>query len=113
LKLVEIRSYRLRPGQGPAFARLFHDEALPLLRRFEIDVVAFGWAAEDSETAFLIRSFTDRAERETRELAFYSSDAWRQGPRKRILACIETYVDTLLTLDECTVDGLRRVGTGP
>jgi hypothetical protein len=109
-RLVEIRGYRLRPGTWPAFVRLFAEGALPLLERAEVDVVAFGRSPDSADAAFLIRSFADLSDREQTEAAFYDSAAWRAGPREPILACIETYTDTLLTLDTALVDGLRRVG---
>jgi hypothetical protein len=110
--LVEIRSYRLLPGTRPEFERLFHEEALPLLERRGVDVVAFGGSLGEPDAAFLIRAFADVADRERGEADFYGSDEWRSGPREAILACIETYTDTVLSLDEVTVDGLRHVGIG-
>lgn len=110
-RLIEIRSYRLRPGAWPEFARLFREAALPLLQRWRADVVGFGRSPDDPDAAFLIRAFDDLADRERREAAFYGSDEWRKGPREAVLACIDTYVDAVLTLDEATVDGLRRIGT--
>lgn len=106
-RLVEIRSYRLRPGTWTEFERRFRDEALPLLEASGIDVVGFGRSPDDPNAAFLIRAFADLAEREAQESAFYGDDAWRGGPRAAILACIDTYTDTVLTLDVATVDGMR------
>ena len=82
-----------------------------MLHRHLMDVVAFGGAPDDPNAAFLIRAFDDLADREAREEAFYGSSEWRSGPREAILACIETYVDAVLNLDDKTIDGLRRVGT--
>jgi hypothetical protein len=109
-RIVEIRSYRLVPGAWPELRRHFAHAALPLLERAAMDVVAFGRTADDPDSAFLIRSFADLTDREVREAAFYGSPAWRDGPRAAILACIDTYLDTVLELDEATVDGLRAVG---
>jgi len=82
-----------------------------MLETAGIDVVAFGGSPDEPDSAFLIRAFADLADRAAREDAFYGSEAWRAGPRERILACIELYTDTLLTLDVATVAGLRTVGT--
>ena len=76
-----------------------------MLRAAGIDVVAFGGAPDDPDAAFLIRSFADLDDRQRREDAFYGSDAWRSGPREPILACIATYVDAVMTLDDPTVAG--------
>jgi hypothetical protein len=111
--IVEVRSYRLHPGTHAEFRRRFHAEALPMLRRRAIDVVAFGASMDDADGAFLIRAFDDLDDRRRREDAFYSSAEWRSGPREPILACIETYSDIVFDLDEATIDGLRRLGLGP
>lgn len=106
-RLVEIRAYRLKPGAWPEFERLFREESMPMLERWQADVVAFDRSHDDPDAAFLIRAFDDLADRDQRETAFYGSDEWRSGPREAVLACIDTYIDTVLTLDESTVEGLR------
>ena len=111
-RLVEIRSYRLKSGTRPEFARVFHEEALPLLQARRIDVVAFGGSPDDPDAAFLIRAFDDLADRERREADFYGSAEWREGPREAVLDCFEVYTDTVITVDDATVQGLRRVGLG-
>jgi len=109
-RLVEIRSYRLRSGAWPELRRLFHEGALPLLEAAGMDVVAFGRSPDDPDAAFLIRAFDDLTDRSRREDELYGSAAWRNGPREPILACLDTWTDTVLTLDAATVDGIRLVG---
>ena len=109
-RLIEIRAYRLLPGSWVEFRRLFLEEAIPLLDAAATDVVAFGRSPDEPEAAFLIRAFDDLADRSASEDAFYGSAAWRHGPREAILACIDSYMDTVLTVDEATVDGLRQTG---
>ena len=43
------------------------------------------------------------------ENTYYASDDWREGPRKAILALIESYTDIVLELDNVTVQRLRGV----
>ena len=107
-RVVEIRTYRLLPGTRPEYDRLFLEEALPLLRRFEIDVVAAGPSIDDPDGYFLIRSFADLADRERREDRFYSSREWREGPREAVLEKIDVYTDAVVELDAATIEGLRR-----
>ena len=40
--LIEIRSLNLKPGRREEFQRLYLEEALPLLKRWNFDVVAYG-----------------------------------------------------------------------
>lgn len=105
---VEIRSYNLKSGTREEFHRLFLEEAFPLLKRWNVDVVAYGPSLHDEDTYYLMRCYDSLAHREESEAAFYGSDEWRQGPRQAILALIENYTEIILELDEVTVQGLRK-----
>jgi NIPSNAP protein len=110
-QLVEIRSYNLKPGRRDEFHRLFLEEALPMLKRWSVDVVTYGPSLHDENSYYLIRRFDNLAQREESEDTFYGSDEWRQGPREAILACIENYTEIVLELDGRTMQGLRKETT--
>ena len=104
---LEIRSYNLKPGSRGEFHRLFMEEAMPLLKRWNVDVVSYGPSLHDENSYYLMRRYDSLAQREESENAFYGSDEWRQGPREAIIALIENYTEIVLELDEVTVQGLR------
>jgi len=106
--LIEIRSINLKPGRRAEFHRLYLEEALPLLKRWNFDVVAHGPSLHDENSYYVIRRFDSLAQREQSEDAYYGSDDWRQGPREAILALMETYTDIVFELDEVIVQGLRK-----
>ena len=108
MRIIEIRTYRLLPGTRDEYDRLFREEALPLLHRFEVDVVGAGPSLDDPNGYVLMRAFDDLADRERREVRFYSSPEWRDGPRAAVIEKIEVYTDAVLEVDDATVDGLRR-----
>ena len=105
---LEIRSYNLKPGTREEFHRRFMVEAFPMLKRWNIDVVAYGPSLHDENSYYLMRRYERLAQREESENAFYGSDEWRQGPREAILALIENYTEIVLELDEVTLHGLRK-----
>jgi len=105
---LEIRSYNLKPESGDEFHRLFLEEAMPLLKRWNVDVVAYGPSLHDQNSYYLMRRYDSLAQREESENAFYSSDEWRQGPREAILALIENYTEIVMELDDATLQGLRK-----
>ena len=105
---VEIRSYHLKPGTRHDFHRLMTQQALPMLRRWNVDVVACGPSPHDADAYYLIRAYAGLAEREASQDAFYGSDEWRQGPRTAILAAIETYTSIVLILDDAALHALRQ-----
>jgi hypothetical protein len=97
--IIEIRSYNLKPGTKTEFHRLVTEESLPLLKKWNVDVVAYGPSIDDSDTYFLIRAFSNIPERQRREDAFYGSDDWKKGPREAILALIVNYTTIILPAD--------------
>jgi hypothetical protein len=105
--IIEIRSYNLKLGTRDEFHHLFLEEAFPMLKRWNVDVVRYGPSLHDETSYYLIRRFDSLAHREQSEDAFYGSDEWRQGPREVIIALIENYTEIILELDEVTVKGLR------
>lgn len=104
--LVEIRSYRLRPGTAAAFHRLVTERCVPLLQRWGVDVVAFGPSLDDDHAYYLIRAYPSLEELRRSEEAFYGSDAWRHGPRQAVLDRIDTYLSVVVEMDALT--GARR-----
>ena len=106
--LIEIRSLNLKPGTREEFHHLYIEKALPLLRRWNFDVVVHGPSLHDDNTYYVIRRYDSLVQREQMEDSYYASDDWRKGPREAMLALIESYTDVVIEVDEVTVTGLRR-----
>jgi hypothetical protein len=106
--LIEIRSINLKPGWRDEFHRLYIEVALPLLKRWNFDVVAYGPSLHDENSYYVIRRYDSLAQREQMEDTYYGSDDWRQGPREAMLALMENYTDIVFELDEVTVQELRK-----
>jgi hypothetical protein len=107
-RLVELRSYKLKPGSGTRFHDLVSHESVPLLRQWGVEVVAFGQSAHDSDSYFLIRAYDSLDHRQTSQAAFYGSDAWRKGPRESIIELIESDLDGVLWLTQEAVEAIRQ-----
>ncbi|MEO5886841.1 MAG: NIPSNAP family protein [Anaerolineales bacterium] len=86
---VEIRTLTLKPGTREEFHRLYIEEALPLLKLWDFDVVAHGPSLHDANTYYVIRRYDSLAQRHEMEDTYYASDDWRLGPREAMLALIE------------------------
>ncbi len=105
---VEIRNYNLKPGTRAAFHALMTTQALPMLRRWKVDVLACRPSPHDEDSYYLIRAYRDLEERQRSQDEFYGSDEWRSGPRTAILALIDTCTSIVLTLDVDAVEALRQ-----
>ena len=106
-KLVEIRSYNVKPGTRDRFHQRFVRESLPMLKRWNVDVVAYGPSLHDSDSWYLMRGFASLEARQNSEDAFYGSDEWKKGPREATLADIESYTTVVVPLDAAAIKGLR------
>jgi hypothetical protein len=98
-RIIEIRSYNLKPGTRGEFQKLFIEEALPMLRRWNVEVVSYGPSLHDENTYFLIRAYASLEDRQKSQDDFYGSEEWRKGPRESILALIENYTTIVVTHD--------------
>ncbi len=106
-RLIELRSYKLKPGASDSFHDAVVSSAVPMLRRWGTDVVAFG-PGHEPDTYFLVRAYDDLPDLNRRQDAFYGSDEWRDGPREPIVSRIDSYLSTVLYLSHESVDDLRR-----
>ena len=93
--VLDLRTYKLAPGAGTEFDRILRERALPMLRRYGIDVVAYGPSLDDGDVYYLMRAFSSASARDERLDVFYGSAEWRQSHRQSVLALIDSY-DTLL-----------------
>lgn len=89
--VIDLRTYKLESGAGTAFGRILRNDALPMLDRFGIDVVAHGSSLDDHDLYYLLRSFPSAAERNERLEAFYGSREWQDRYRGDVVALIESY----------------------
>jgi hypothetical protein len=112
-RLVEIRSYQLKPGAAAGFHRLVCGQVMPLLEAWRTDVVAYGPSAHEADAYFLVRSYPDLAALQAQQDAFYGSPEWRNGPRAAVLEQIESFLNTVLWLSPAGIDSLRRLNPAP
>jgi len=106
-RLVEIRSYKLKPGSSERFHELVVTRSLPLLRAWHMEVVAYGPSLDDADGYFLIRAYDSLEHLQSSQQAFYGSDDWRKGPRQSIIDLIETDWNAVLWLTPEAVNAIR------
>ena len=108
MRVVEFRTYKLRSGAGPTFARLAVEESLPMCREWGMDVVSFGQSVHDPDACYLIRAFDSLEHLQRQQDEFYGSSAWREGPREAIVGLIESDANAVIELSEDAIQALRR-----
>lgn len=89
--ITEIRIYKLKENTAAAFNSVFTEQSLPMMKRWKVNVVDYGFSLVDKDSFHLIRSYESLAQRKESQEAFYGSDEWINGPEKVIMSCIDTY----------------------
>lgn len=113
--VLDIRTYRTVPGGREEFLRIMADEAVPMLHRYGIEVVAFGPAVQDDDHAILIRFFASLEERKRQLERFYGSEEWLTHHDPRVVPLIETYHTVVLPASPevaAALSALGRIGEG-
>ena len=106
-RVVDIRIYKLKQGSGATFHRLAHEESIPMVREWGHDVLVYGQSEMDPDCYYVIRAYDSLAQMQSDQDAFYSSEAWRKGPREAIVSLIEEQAETVLELSEEAIDAMR------
>jgi hypothetical protein len=112
-RVIEIRTYRLKPGAKAHFHQLVITQSLPLLQRFGTDVVAFGPSCPAEDGYFLIRAYESATDLAREQDAFYARPEWIEGPRQAILDLIVEHISVVCAADEPLIEALRRLGRVP
>jgi len=94
--ITEIRIYKLKENTATEFNTVFTEQSLPMMKRWKVNVVDFGFSLIDKDSFYLIRSYENLDQRKESQEAFYGSNEWINGPEKQIMACISTYNTTLV-----------------
>lgn len=101
--ITEIRIYKLKEGRAAEFEQVFTQQSLPMLQRWKVNVVDFGFSLIDQNVFYLIRNYESTEERENNQDAFYGSEEWINGPEKPIMDCIDTYNTTIVNSEQLAV----------
>jgi NIPSNAP len=96
--VLDLRTYKFVPGGRETFDRIFREGALPMLRRYEIDVVGYGPSLADDDHYYLARAFSSDSSRRQRLGAFYRSDEWKQSYDDVVAELIESYHTVVIPL---------------
>ena len=106
-RLIEIRSYKLKSGSGARFHVLVSKQSVPLLNEWGMEVVAYGQSLHDPDSYYLIRAYNNLDHLNSSQEAFYSTDAWRKGPREAIIELIESDFNAVLWLTPEAIEAIH------
>ena len=102
--VIEMRTYKTKPGMRSRFLELFHSKSIPAHREIGMKVLGPFNSVEDPDTFFVMRGFPDLASRELMKQKFYRGTVWKEELEHVLLPILEKY-EVLLVEDS---EGLIR-----
>jgi heme-degrading monooxygenase HmoA len=103
--IVEVRSYRIKPGHRAEFIKLFESRAVPALRQYGMQIVGPLLDVENPNKFVFLRSFPSLDERDRMKDAFYRSELWKNELERIAMPLLDSY-DVILceTSPGCVFD---------
>ena len=89
--IVEMRTYRLKPGVRAEFLQIFETRSLPAHREIGMKILGPFPSIEDPDVFFFMRAFPDPASREPMKARFYEGTLWKQELEAKLMPMIEKY----------------------
>jgi NIPSNAP len=89
--IVEMRTYRLKPGRREEFVAIFLARSLPAHQEIGMKILGPFLSVEDSDVFFFMRAFPDLASREPMKARFYEGPLWKQELEPVLLPMIDRY----------------------
>jgi hypothetical protein len=98
--IIEMRTYKTKPGQREAFLELFTAKSMPAHREIGMKIMGPFPSLEDADTFFFMRGFPDLASRQPMRDLFYQGELWKRELEHRLLPMLEKYDVVLVEADE-------------
>jgi hypothetical protein len=89
--IVEVRSYRIKPGRREEFIQFFETRSVPALRSHGMRVVGPLLDLENPNKFVWLRNFPSLDERERMKVAFYEGELWKNELESIAMPMIESY----------------------
>jgi hypothetical protein len=89
--VIEVRTYRARPGARGRLLDLLRSDAFPVQRRLGMKVLGPFPSREDEVTFVWLRGFPDEASREPLKAAFYEGPDWLGRLEPLIMPLLDAY----------------------
>ena len=105
--VVEVRSYRIKPGRREEFLQFFRERSIPALRSHGMKVFGPLIDLENPNKFVWLRSFPSLEAREEMKSAFYEGELWKNELEAIAMPMLESY-DVIL----CET-GIGFVSDGP
>jgi hypothetical protein len=96
--IIEMRTYKTRPGCRPKFLEVFQAKSIPAHAEIGMKIIGPFLSLEDPDTFFFMRGFPDMEAREPMKAKFYEGELWKAELEQTLMPLLEKY-DVVLVED--------------
>jgi hypothetical protein len=96
--IVEMRTYKLKPGCRPRFLEEFETKSKPAHDEIGMKIIGPFLSIDEPDTFFFMRGFPDLASREPMKAKFYEGELWKRELEHVLMPMIVSY-DVVLVDD--------------
>jgi hypothetical protein len=89
--IIEMRTYKTKPGQRSQFLQIFRSKAIPAHAEIGMKILGPFLSVEDPDTFFFMRGFPDIASREPMKAKFYEGELWKGALENIVMPMLEKY----------------------
>lgn len=89
--IVELRTYRTKPGQRARLLDIFRAKTMPEHARLGMPIVGPFLSIDDPDIFVFMRRFRDAATRDAMKAGFYEGALWKNELEGVMMPMLETY----------------------
>ena len=89
--IVEVRSYRIKPGRREEFVKFFETRAVPAQRSHGMKILGPLLDLENPNKFVWLRSFPSLEERDRMKNDFYEGELWKRELEPTAMPMLESY----------------------
>jgi hypothetical protein len=89
--IIEMRTYRTKPGLRTRFLEIFQTKAVPAHAEIGMKILGPFLSVEDPDVFFFMRGFPDLASREPMKAKFYEGELWKGELDNLVMPMLENY----------------------
>lgn len=100
--IIEMRTYKLKPGCREQFLEIFRTKSVPAHAEIGMTILGPFLSIDDQDTFFFMRGFPDLPSREPMKAKFYEGNLWKKELENVLMPMIEKY-DVVLVDDPASL----------
>ena len=106
--IVEVRTYKIKPGRRDEFIKFFETRSIPALQSHGMTVLGPLLDLENSDKFVFLRGFPSLEARDAMKAAFYEGDLWKNELEAIAMPMLDSYEVVLTeTTPGCAVDSMK------